>query len=183
MAKDANNNVITDVLVSFSADSGALTPSQPTTDANGLALATIDSGTDPSNRTITVTATAGTATATVPVSVNGTSLALSGPGNLVLNNTGDYSVVLTNSSGQGIAGVPVTLASANGNTLTPASPNTDANGRMNFTRRPRRGRHRHHHRHGARIVANPVRGGQHPGLQHHRARGRHPGGSGHLARR
>ena len=133
LAKDANNNVITDVLVSFSADSGALTPTQPTTDANGLALATIGSGTDPSNRTITVTATAGTATASIPVTVNGTSLALSGPGNLVLNNTGDYSVVLTSSSGQGIAGVPVTLASANGNTLTAASPNTDANGRLNFT--------------------------------------------------
>ncbi len=98
-----------------------------------MALATIDSGTDPSNRTITVTAAAGGATATVPVSVNGTSLALSGPSNLVLNNTGNYSVVLTDSAGQGIAGAAVTLTSANGNTLTPGSPNTDSSGRMNFT--------------------------------------------------
>jgi hypothetical protein len=133
LARDANNNVMTNITVSFQASSGAITPTQPITDASGQALATIDSGTDPTNRTITVTATAGGATATLPVSVNGTTLALSGPSNLVLNNTGNYSVVLTDSSGQGISGVPVTLTSANGNTLTPASPNTDASGRMNFT--------------------------------------------------
>src|SRR5579862_5679195 len=100
LARDANNNVMTGVSVAFLATSGALVPTQPKTDANGLALATIDAGTDPSNRTITITASAGTATATVPVNVNGTTLALSGPTNLVLNNTGSYSVVLTNSSGQ-----------------------------------------------------------------------------------
>jgi Bacterial Ig-like domain (group 1) len=133
LARDANNNVMPAILVSFQASSGAITPTQPTTDANGMALATVDSGTDPTNRTITVTASAGGATATVPVSVNGTTLALSGPSNLVLNNTGNYSVVLTNSSGQGIVGATVTLTSANGNTLTPASPTTDASGRMNFT--------------------------------------------------
>jgi Bacterial Ig-like domain (group 1) len=133
LARDANNNVMTGISVAFSASSGALVPTQPKTDANGLALATVDSGTDPSNRTITVTATAGTATATVPVIVNGTTLALSGPSNLVLNSTGNYTVVLTNSSGQGISGIPVTLTSSNGNTFTAPTPNTDSSGRLSFT--------------------------------------------------
>ena len=133
LARDANNNVMTGIAVSFQATSGAIVPTQPTTDTSGQALATVDSGTDPTNRTITVTATAGTATATIPVNVNGTTLALSGPSNLVLNNTGNYSVVLTDSAGQGIPGATVTLTSANGNTLTPGAPSTDSSGRMSFT--------------------------------------------------
>ena len=132
-ALDANNNVMPDITVVFQTDSGALTPTQPVTDASGLATATVSAGSDPTNRTITVTATAGTMTATVPVSVTGTAVALSGPSNLVLNNTGDYSVLVTNSSGQGIAGTPVTLTSSASNTITASSPNTDSNGRVTFT--------------------------------------------------
>ena len=132
-ALDANNNVMTGVVVVFQATSGALTPTQPTTDSNGLALATLGAGSDPSNRTITVTASIGATTATVPVTVNGTTLALSGPANLVLNNTGNFSVVVTNSAGQGISGVVVTLTSSLGNTLTPAATNTDSSGRLTFT--------------------------------------------------
>ena len=132
-ALDANNNVMTGVVVVFQASTGALLPTQPTTDASGLALATLGAGSDPSNRTITVTASAGATTATVPVTVNGTTLALSGPPNLVLNNTGNFSVVATNSAGQGIAGVAVTLTSSLGNTVTPTATNTDASGRLNFT--------------------------------------------------
>jgi polyisoprenoid-binding protein YceI len=132
-ALDANNNVMTGVVVVFQASSGALIPKQPTTDASGLALANLGAGSDPSNRTITVTASVGATTATVPVTVNGTTLALSGPPNLVLGNTGSFTVVVTNSAGQGIPGVAVTLASSLGNTLTPAATGTDNNGRLTFT--------------------------------------------------
>jgi hypothetical protein len=132
-ALDANNNVMTGVVVVFQASSGALILKQPTTDASGLALANLGAGSDPSNRTITVTGSVGATTATVQVAVNGTTLALSGPPNLVLSNTGNFSVVVTNSAGQGIAGVAVTLTSSLGNTLTPAAPGTDNNGRLTFT--------------------------------------------------
>jgi len=121
------------VVVVFQATSGALIPTQPTTDASGLALASLGAGSDPSNRTITVTASVGATTATVPVSVNGTTLALSGPPNLVLNNTGSFTVVVTNSAGQGISGVAVTLTSSLANTLTPAATSTDSSGRLTFT--------------------------------------------------
>jgi len=132
-ALDANNNVMTGVVVVFQASSGALIPTQPTTDTAGLALANLGAGSDPSNRTITVTATAGTTTATVPVTVNGTTLALSGPPNLVLGNTGSFTVVVTNSAGQGIPGVAVTLTSSLGNALTPGATGTDNSGRLTFT--------------------------------------------------
>ena len=132
-ALDANNNVMPDVTVVFQTDSGALTPTQPVTDASGLATASVNAGSDPTNRTITVTATAGSTSATVPVSVSGTAVALSGPSNLVLNNTGAYSVLVTDSSGQGISGAAVTLASSAGNAITAGSSSTDGNGRMTFT--------------------------------------------------
>lgn len=132
-ALDANNNVVPDVTVVFQTDSGALTPTQPVTDTSGLATASVSAGSDPTNRTITVTATAGGAMATVPVSVAGTAVALSGPSNLVLNNNGSYSVLVTDSSGAGISGAAVTLTSSAGNAITAGSTATDGNGRLTFT--------------------------------------------------
>jgi hypothetical protein len=132
-ALDANNNVVPNATVVFQTNSGVLTPTQPTTDPGGLALATLSAGLDPTNRTITVTATSGTTMATVPVTVSGTALALTGPSNLVLGNTGDYSVLVTDASGQGIAGTPVTLTSSAGNAITAGSTSTDNNGRVTFT--------------------------------------------------
>jgi hypothetical protein len=135
LVKDASNNVMPNVAVDFQADSGSLAKTQGTTDANGLALATLNAGSDPTNRTIAVTATVGTTVATVTVDVMGTTLALSGATSLVLNASGSYSVVLTNSAGQGISGAMVTLTSSSGNVITPGNANstTDASGRLNFT--------------------------------------------------
>ena len=135
LVKDSSNNVMSGVTVVFQADTGSLAITQGTTDANGIAQATLNAGSDPTNRTITVTATAGTITSTITVDVVGTTLALSGTATLVLNATGTYSAVLTNSAGQGIPGIAVTLSSANGNTLTPgnAGGTTDVSGRLNFT--------------------------------------------------
>jgi hypothetical protein len=130
---DANNNALKGTTVQFSATSGVLAVTQAVTDANGIAKATLTAGTDPTNRTITVTATAGAAKASVPVAVSGTTLTLNGPTNLVLNNSGNCSVVLTNSAGQGISGSTVTVTSANGNMLTPSVLTTDSTGRATFT--------------------------------------------------
>lgn len=133
LVRDANNNVLPAVSVSFVATSGALTVTQAVTDVNGVATATLSAGTDPTNRTITVTVTAGTATANLPVSVTGTSLTLSGPANLVIANNGTYDVLLTSSSGQGIPGAAVTVTSANGNTATPSMLTTNGSGHATFT--------------------------------------------------
>jgi hypothetical protein len=131
---DANNNALVGTTVHFAATSGVLAVTQAVTDANGIAKATLTAGTDPTNRTITVTANAGSATASpLTVSVAGTTLTLTGPTNLVLNNTGNCSVALTNSAGQGIANSTVTLTSAKGNTLSASTVTTDGNGRATFT--------------------------------------------------
>jgi hypothetical protein len=131
--RDANNNALAGTTVHFAATSGVLAVTQAVTDANGIAKATLSAGTDPTNRTITVTATAGSATAQLAVAVTGTTLTLTGPANLVLNNSGSCSVVLTNSAGQGIAGTTVTVSSASGNVLSASMLTTDNNGRATFT--------------------------------------------------
>jgi hypothetical protein len=130
---DANNNVVTGATVSFQATSGALTITQAVTDATGTAIATLGAGTNQQNRAITVTATAGTSTATIQVAVVGTTLTVSGPTSLVAGATGAYTISLTDSGGNGISGQPITLASANGNGLAPASVTTGANGTASTT--------------------------------------------------
>lgn len=131
---DANNNALSGVTVKFTTPTaGVLTVTQAVTDASGLAKATLAAGTDPTNRRIVVTASAGSAApASVPVDVTGTTLSLTGPANLVLNNFGTYSVLLTDSSGKGIANRPVTLASTNGNMLSAASVITDGTGQASM---------------------------------------------------
>jgi Bacterial Ig-like domain (group 1) len=132
--RDANNVALSGVTVNFAVTSGTLTPTQPVTDATGTAKATLTALPDPSDRTITVTGTAASAQpGTVPVVVEGTTLSVSGPAALVLNGTGSYQVVLKDSAGHGIAGVAVTVTSANGNGITASSPlTTDANGQAPF---------------------------------------------------
>ncbi len=135
LVKDASNNVMSGVTVVFQADSGSLVITQATTDDNGLAQATLNAGSDPTNRAITVTASVGTTTATVAVDVSGTTLAVSGSKSLVLNAIGSYTAVLLNAAGQGIAGTTVTLTSASGNAITTGSGGavTDSAGRVTFT--------------------------------------------------
>lgn len=133
LVKDASNNVVPGVTVSFVATSGALAVTQPITDKTGSAIATLTPGGDPTNRTITVTATEGGATATIAVPVTGTTLAVSGSPTLVLNSTGTYTVALANSAKTGIANAAVTLTSSLGNMLTPATVTTATTGQASFT--------------------------------------------------
>ena len=117
LVRDANNNVVEGVSVLFQTDSGSLVATQPTvTDTSGQVTATLSTAGDPTNRVITVTGTADTLSDTVTVDVVGTTLLVSGPGNLPQSQVGDYNIVLTDSSGNGIGGITVDLSSSNNNT-------------------------------------------------------------------
>lgn len=133
-ARDAQNNFLSGVPVLFSSNSGGLqAPSPNTTNASGSVAATLGTANDPRNRTITVTATAGGLSQTVNVAVTGTRLSIQGPTGLVLGATGTYTVTLSNSADQGIAGQALTVTSARGNTISPAALTTDPTGRATFT--------------------------------------------------
>jgi hypothetical protein len=133
VAHDANNNTVASAPLTFSASSGLLSATGTTTGTDGAIIATLSAGADPSNRTITVTAKSGSASGTVSVDVTGSSLSLTGPQSLVEPGSGTYTVTLKDSSHAGLVGQAVTLASANGNTLSAASVMTDVNGQATFT--------------------------------------------------
>jgi hypothetical protein len=140
IVKDTNNAVVTGAAVVFSTDSGVIAPVQTTstatagsTDSNGEAAVTLSTPGDPSNRTINVTAAVGSVNAKIAVAVVGTKLTVTGPTSLIMGANGLFSVALTDSSGTGITGIPVTIASSNKNTLSAGSITTDASGHGTFT--------------------------------------------------
>lgn len=69
IVRDATNNLIPGVAVTFATSSGGIAGSPATSDANGEAIVTLSTAGDPTSRTITVTATAGALTNTVNVQV------------------------------------------------------------------------------------------------------------------
>ena len=132
LVKDANNNLVSGAPVTFSSNLGAVQVTQGTTDASGAATATLTTGGDPTNQTIVVTAASANVTQTVNVQESGTSLNISGPTVVGMVDTQTFKVTLADSSGQGIAGRTIMLASTLGNGVNPAAQVTDTNGEASF---------------------------------------------------
>jgi hypothetical protein len=133
IVKDASNNLLSGIAVSFATDAGALQVTSGTTDATGLATAILSTGGDPANRVINVSSHAGTATASLAIPEIGTSAVITGAGVVGSGSNEIFTVKLTDSSSNVIPGKAVSLASALGNPITPASAITDANGQAAFT--------------------------------------------------
>ncbi len=135
--QDADNNFVPDITVNFSADSGGVSVSQPTTDIGGRALAEVQTAGDPTNRTITITATATNADGTtlsdmVTVNVVGTSIDLEGPASLASGDIVTFTAVLTDFNGDGIAGENIEVTSAAGNPISASTLTTDTAGQAQF---------------------------------------------------
>lgn len=132
---DANNVVVANAPVTFTTDSGALSASKSTSDANGIATVNLNTGTDPATRSITVTATApGAAATAVKVSVTGTTLTLNASPTVTAGASTSLTAVLTDSSGNPLPNRPVTF-SATRNPITTASNQpsptvTDSSGKV-----------------------------------------------------
>ncbi|MGK5076852.1 Ig-like domain-containing protein [Janthinobacterium sp. HLX7-2] len=132
--KDANNAIVPNANVTFRADSGALDATVVSTNAQGQAIVSLNTGGDASLRTIKVSASAGAQTASTDISVSGTKLAINAFSSINLKTSTDMVVKLVDSSGNALAGKPVTF-SAQLNALTVkgggASPAlTDNNGQL-----------------------------------------------------
>ena len=74
LVRDAANNLVSGVLVRFSADSGGIQVTNGTTGATGTATALLTTGGDQRNRTINVTAMVGNLSSQNTVQVTGTTL-------------------------------------------------------------------------------------------------------------
>ena len=135
LVRDANNNVMPDVSVIFSANSGGLVVGQPAvTDDSGVLTAELSSAGDPTNRTITVSAIAGgSVESSISVDVVGTSLQINGPSSIPLGPSAAYTLIVTDGNGDGIPSASFTLSSAAGNTISPTTGTTDNLGETSFT--------------------------------------------------
>jgi hypothetical protein len=106
-----------------------------TTDANGVATATLNIGSNMTNRTITVSATADAAVGTTTVKIVGTTITISGNTSLSLAASTALTISVKNSAGVAVPGATLTVASLTGNTIVkaPATGITDANGQIVVT--------------------------------------------------
>lgn len=130
--KDRFNATLADRAVSFAASDGLIIQAlSGTTDSAGAVKAKLRVGADKSNRAVTVTVRSGTASGFVNLDVVGTKVSVSGEGTVKLGASATYAVRVVDSSGNGIANVPVSLTSSLGNTLTPVTANTNSLGLVN----------------------------------------------------
>lgn len=106
-----------------------------TTDQTGTATAKLYLLSDATERDVKITATSGDAVASeITVRISGTTLSLSGPGQVAFNGAAAvYTVVVKNSSGEPIGNKPVTIKSSASNTVSAASVTTDTSGQASFT--------------------------------------------------
>ncbi len=130
---DSSGNRVANSPVTFSASSGAIVAPESTTDATGIARATLVTNGDATPRNITVTATASAKTTTITIPVVGTRLIVTSPGNQGSGDSATISTSLVDSDGMPIPGKTVTLTSALGNSISPASVTTNASGVAAFT--------------------------------------------------
>jgi len=135
--KTVTNNPFANATVRFSADSGdiqAITvngaselPGQTT--AAGIAQARLTTVGNPLNRTIKVTAQSGPLSDSATVEVSGTNVSINGPENITVNSTQTYTVFVKDSAGNGVSNQVLNITSQSANSISNASPRTDASGR------------------------------------------------------
>jgi hypothetical protein len=119
---DANNNLLANVPVTFTATSGGIAGSPATTTAAGAATVTLSAAGDPTLRTITVTATAAGIAKTVQVQVvpggtNSTTVSL-GSGTGAAFQTGIIGIGTASLSAGGSTSITVSLQQSNGTLYT-----------------------------------------------------------------
>lgn len=133
LVRDSGGVTLEGIDVRFSADNnGTLTVTQGTTNESGIATATVSSQTGRTNRTITVTAEAANISSSTNVAVTGTTLSISGPSAIPLNDTAQYTAALRDSDGGAIAGESISIESSVNNAVSPGSAITNSSGEVTF---------------------------------------------------
>lgn len=138
VVKDANQNLLSDQPVTFTATASSnvnLQVTQGTTDSSGQATALMSTN-DSTNRVVTITAAAGNYTSSVNITIFGTAISISGPSNITFGSTADFTLSLTDFSGSAIVGETVTVTSTQANPITATGPTgyvTNASGQVLFS--------------------------------------------------
>jgi hypothetical protein len=133
-ALDPSSAFVANVNIQMSTTTGFLGSSLITTNAQGKAEVTFESGPDPTNRTATITATSGTASAMIPIQIVGSTVTLEADGTS-LTDDGSSTVKLTvtakDSSGAVVSARAVNMTQSTGGgsvSFSPVSGTTNASG-------------------------------------------------------
>jgi len=136
IVKDLGNRALANQNVDFTTDDpgATLQISNARTDASGKAVAMLSTS-DPQARTITVRATVqgSSVQAVRTIQVAGTAITINGPQTIAFNVASTYTVALRDSASKPVQNVPVTLASASGNTITTSPALTNSLGQATFS--------------------------------------------------
>ena len=133
VVKTASNVGLSGAVVSFATTSGYLSAVSTVTSAAGIATATFSAGsTDKSNRSATISVTSGSATGSLVLPISGSKLSISGTTTVPFGTTAAFTVKATDSNGNAIPGLAVTLASSLGNGLSASGGTTDSLGALSF---------------------------------------------------
>lgn len=118
LVRDANNTALPGVVVDLKADSGSLTLTSRTTNAQGIVSEKLSTGGDPASRAIRITAGAvGAMAVSTVVNVAGNRLTVNAPSTINAGAAFDVAVKLVDSAGNALVGKPVTFSST-ANALT-----------------------------------------------------------------
>jgi hypothetical protein len=103
------------------------------TDKTGVATATLNIGNNLSGRVIPIAVSSAGASGANTVTVTGTSIAIGGNTSVALNATTVLTIVVKDSSGAVISGVPIAITSKNGNPVSLSSQTTTLTGQVTAT--------------------------------------------------
>lgn len=133
VVKNTNNVGMAAQPVVFAVTGGAtLRGAETKTNDDGVATARLSAGANKALRNVTVSITSGSAAGSIVLPVTGTRLTLTGATSLKLGEATTYVARLLDSSGIGIGGSTINLASTLGNSLNPTVLTTSANGDAQF---------------------------------------------------
>src|SRR5882762_8306168 len=132
---DANGQAVsgTTVVLSTGTDPSAYTSNisgNGVSDTQGTVTAKLNLGSNKSNRFISVTATAQGATAATGVDVTGTAITISGSSSIAFGAPTTLTFSLKDSAGVALPGFTMTLVSAVGNSISPATGTTNSAGQL-----------------------------------------------------
>ncbi len=133
LVTDESNRVISGKEVQFSSTGGVLQNISAVTNEAGQATAELSLAGDYRNQEITVQAIVDDQIGSVKVSTSGSNVSIAGPTALVTGNTAELEITLIGGNDQPIANEPIQILSGAGNSISNASPTTNASGKVLVT--------------------------------------------------
>ncbi|MCK5918972.1 MAG: Ig-like domain-containing protein, partial [Cocleimonas sp.] len=134
IAKDQNNNTLSDAIITFKVNNNAtITPDAGNASAV-VKTATVTPGLNhPENRTLDIEVMAGSLTKNLQVDIVGTAVILEGPDSIAINNPTEYTIKLQDSEKKSLAFHSVEITSSVGSEIVPVNGyTTNAIGEMSF---------------------------------------------------